>query len=184
MQKVAVILAAGFEEIEAVTVVDVLRRSEVLVVVVSLTGRLEVPGSHHLVLVADELFERVDFAVVDMIVLPGGMPGAMNLDGHEGLKRVIMEFFRVGKWLAAICAAPMVFGNLGILENKNVTSYPGFGKYLHKAVIREESVVEDQRIITANGAGSAMAFSLRLVTLLRGKEVADLVARKMLVPGN
>ncbi len=177
-------LATGFEEIEAVTVVDVLRRSEVQVVVVSLTGCREVSGSHHLMVVADELFEQVDFAGVHMVVLPGGMPGAMNLDGHEGLKRVILEFFREGKQLAAICAAPMVLGNLGILENRNVTSYPGFGKYLYKAIIREDSVVEDQQIITANGAGSAMAFSLRLVALLRGKEVADLVGRKMMVQGN
>lgn len=184
MQKVAVILAAGFEEIEAVTVVDVLRRSEVQVVVVSLTGRSEVAGSHHLVVLADELFDYVDFAGIDAIVLPGGMPGAMNLDGHDGLKQVILKFFKEGKLLAAICAAPMVFGNLGILENKNVTSYPGFGKYLQKAVIREESVVEDQQIVTANGAGSAMAFSLKLVARLRGKEVADLIGRKMLVPVN
>ena len=183
MKKVAIMLATGFEEIEAVTVIDVLRRSEVQVMVVSVTGRLEVTGSHHIRVMADLLFEDAGFSDVDMMVLPGGMPGAVNLDSHEGLRQRILAFFNEGKFLAAICAGPMVYGNLGILENRNATCYPGFAKYLRNARIKDERVVEDQQFITANGPGSAMAFSLRLVAKLSGDETADLTGRKMLVPG-
>ncbi|HNU77215.1 MAG: DJ-1 family glyoxalase III [Prolixibacteraceae bacterium] len=183
MKKVAVMVAEGFEEMEVVAVVDVLRRSEVQAVLVSVSGSDVVTGSHNIRILADAQFERADFSGFDMIVLPGGMPGTRNLDSHEGLKRKILEFHWEGRFLGAICAAPMVLGNLGILEERQATCYPGFEKHLRNARIRNDAVVEDGHIITAHGPGVAIEFGLSLAEKLRGKEVADLVAQKMMMPG-
>ncbi len=109
MNKIAVQLAKGFEEIEAVTIIDVLRRAEFEVTVVSISEKLEVTGSHDIKITADQLFKDVDYSLVDMIVLPGGMPGATNLNNHSGLREKILEFSKNRKPLGAICAAPLVF---------------------------------------------------------------------------
>src|SRR5574338_1623552 len=115
MKKVIVHLADGFEEIEAITPVDVLRRAGCEVVTVSISGRNAVTSRRNITVLADRLFVESDYEMADMIVLPGGQPGANNLNKHEGLKVQIMEFFRQGKLLGAICAAPLVFGSTGIL---------------------------------------------------------------------
>jgi len=126
MKEVIVCLATGFEEIEAITIIDVLRRAGIKVATVSLNGTYEVEGAHAVVVKADRLFEMTDFGQAQMIVMPGGMPGTVNLNNHAGLRKEIGEFNRSGKLLGAICAAPMVLGELGILEGRDVSCYPGF----------------------------------------------------------
>lgn len=180
-KKIAVHLANGFEEIEAVTIIDVLRRADIDVSVVSVTGKLEVTGAHHLKVLADSLFEQVNYDEFYMIVLPGGMPGAANLDAHAGLKEIIMKFNAGNKQLAAICAAPLVYGNLGILKGKQAVCYPGFENYLKGAEVLAIPVVESGNVLTGNGPGSAIKFALKIVEKAVSAEKANLVAKQMLV---
>ena len=181
MKNITVHLAEGFEEIEAISIIDVLRRAEFKVEVVSITGELEVTGSHNIKVTADALFEDIDYSDIDMIVLPGGMPGAANLKAHSGLREQILNFNDSEKPMAAICAAPMVFGNLGLLKEKQATCYPGFEDELHGAIITGEAVAEAGNIITGKGAGVAIKFALKIVEKFNGKEVADELGAKMIV---
>ena len=180
-KKIAVHLADGFEEIEAISIIDVLRRAGLNVVTVSVTGKLEVNGAHQIKVLADKLFESVDYSDVYMIVLPGGMPGASNLNAHEGLRQKIKTFFAEDKQLAAICAAPLVFGNLGILAGKQAVCYPGFESHLKGADILQVPVVESGNIITGRGPGVAIQFALKIVEKLVSVEKAELLATQMLV---
>lgn len=180
MKKITVHLAKGFEEIEAVSIIDVLRRADIEVVIVSVTGRLEVTGSHHIKLTADELFENIDYKYVDMIILPGGLPGANNLKNHIGLQKQILDFHKKGKPLGAICAAPLVFGNLGILKEKNATCYPGFEDQLVGANVTGEDVEVADTIITGKGAGVAIKFALKIIEIIKGKDFSDELASNMI----
>ena len=173
-------LAEGFEEIEALTVVDLLRRAGIEVETVSVTGHLAVFGAHGIEVVADILFEDAVYSTCDMIVLPGGMPGATNLDAHEGLREKIYSFHNQGKKLAAICAAPLVLGHAGVLKGKKATCYPSFEKELEGAEVLEDRVVSDQGVITSRGPATAMAFALALVEDLKNKEAADEIASGLL----
>ena len=181
MEKLAVQLAEGFEEIEAVTIIDVLRRASFDVTVVSITKKLEVTGSHSIIIFADQLFKNVDYSLIDMIILPGGMPGATNLNNHAGLQEQILNFNKNNKPLGAICAAPIVFGNLGILKNKNATCYPGFENKLEGATITGNNIELAGNIVTGKGAGVAMEFALKIVEMFKGKEFADELGAKMIV---
>jgi protein deglycase len=181
MKNIAVHLAEGFEEIEAVSIIDVLRRAEINVTVVSVTDKLEVTGSHGIKIITDKLFNVVNYELVDMIILPGGMPGASNLNNHLGLREQILNFYDNKKLLGAICAAPLVFGSLGILKDKKATCYPGFENQLHGAIVTMENVEVSENIITAKGAGVAIDFALKIVELLKGKEPANKLAQKMIV---
>ena len=173
-------LAEGFEEVEAMTIVDLLRRAEIETETVSITGALPVKGAHGIKLVADILFEDAVYGVCDMIVLPGGLPGATNLDAHEGLREKIYSFNNQGKKLAAICAAPLVLGHAGLLDGKKATCYPGFEKELTGAELCIDAVVIDESIITSRGPGTAMAFTLAIIEELKSKEAADEVAAGLL----
>jgi len=181
MKNIAVHLAEGFEEIEAACIIDVLRRAAFDVTVVSVTGNIEVTGSHHIKISAEQLFEAVNYDMIDIIILPGGMPGSNNLNNHTGLREQILNFNEQNKPLAAICAAPLVFGNLGILKNKKATCYPGYENQLHGAVATSELIEVDGNIITGKGAGVAIEFSLKIVELFNGKETARELARKMIL---
>ena len=180
MKNIAVHLAEGFEEIEAISIIDVLRRADFKVEVVSITGELEVTGSHNIKVTADAFFEDIDYSVIDMIVLPGGMPGAANLKAHSGLREQILNFNDSVKPLAAICAAPMVFGNLGLLKEKRATCYPGFEDELHGAIITGADVEEAGNIITGKGAGVAIQFALKIVEKYKGADEARELAKKMI----
>lgn len=180
MIKIAVPLAEGFEEIEAITIIDVLRRAEIAVTIVSITENLAVNGSHNITILADQLFEEVNFDIFAMIVLPGGIPGVINLKNHIGLQNQIMNFNKEEKPLAAICAAPLVFGNLGILEGKTATCYPGFEDQLLGAEVTSNKVELSDNIITAKGAGVAIEFALKIVEILKGKVIAAELAKKMI----
>ena len=181
MKKIAVHLAEGFEEIEAISIIDVLRRAGFHVTIVSMNKSMEVNGAHEITVKANVLFEDLDYDNIDMIVLPGGMPGAANLKAHSGLREQILNFNDSEKPMAAICAAPMVFGNLGLLKEKQATCYPGFEDELHGAIITGEAVAEAGNIITGKGAGVAIKFALKIVEKFNGKEVADDLGAKMIV---
>lgn len=174
-------LATGFEELEALSPVDVLRRGGVDVKTVSVTEEKTVAGSHGILVTADLLFSEADYDDCEMIVLPGGLPGAANLGLHEGLCEKILEFHGAGKYTAAICAAPMVFGALGILEGKKATIYPGMEKELKGAEATGGLVVRDGSVITGKGPGAALPFALELLTLLKGQAAADAVRSGMLI---
>lgn len=179
-ETIAVHLAEGFEEIEAVSIIDVLRRAEIETLVVSVTGNEEVTGSHGITISSDILFEDVDYSEVGMIVLPGGMPGAKNLKKHAGLGEQIIKFNKENKPLGAICAAPIVLGSLGILNNKNATCYPGFEEQLSGAHVTGNPVETAGKIITGRGPGVAIEFALKIVESVKGKELADELAQKMI----
>ena len=181
MNNITIHLAEGFEEIEAVTIIDVLRRAGLEVVIVSITGNLIVKGSHNIELKADFLFEEVDYAKGQMIILPGGMPGSKNLNEHDGLKHQIIEYHETNKYLAAICAAPIVFGNLGILKERRAVCYPGFERHLLGAEVSNDQYIVDNKIITARGVGAALNFSLEIVRILVGEERAINLRKAMLI---
>lgn len=182
MKKIAVHFADGFEEIEAISIIDVLRRAGFVVTMVSITGNLKVTGAHDIPVFTDQLFEDINYEMIDMNVLPGGMPGAKNLNNHEGLKNQILRFNKSGKPLGAICAAPLVFGQAGILKGKNATCYPGFEDYLEGAKITGKSTEVAGNIITGRGAGVAIDFALKIVEQLKGENAAKELAEKMVVP--
>ena len=181
MAQVAVHLATGFEEIEAITVLDVLRRAGIEVFLVSMNKESHVTGTHGITVLSDRLFEDVDYEQIDMIVLPGGIPGSTNLAVHEGLKQKISEFAGQGKYLAAICAAPMVYGQMGLLKGKAAVCFPGCETYLEGAEIAKENVVQAQNFITSKGPGTALEFSFRLVELLKDADTAEKLRKDMLV---
>lgn len=181
MKKIAVHIAEGFEEIEAVTIIDVLRRAGLVVKTVSVTGEKLVTGSHRIPILTDFLFEEIDYSTIDMIILPGGMPGAKNLDEHTGLKEQILSFHKQKKPLGAICAAPIVFGHLNILNNKMAVCYPGFETELKGANVQHSPVAIDEHILTGQGVGAALAFALKITEELVGKNKADQLAKAMLV---
>jgi len=178
--KIAVHLAEGFEEIEAISIIDVLRRAGLEVITVSVANDLKVTGSHQIQVVADQPFDDVNYDLIDMIVLPGGMPGTKNLNNNTGLKKQIECFYRTGKYLGAICAAPLVFGELGILKGKKATCYPGFEGYLHGAEITEAAFEVAGNIITGKSAGVAITFAIKIVEMLLGPEPAKQLVEKMI----
>lgn len=178
--KVLVPLLAGFEEIEAVTIIDVLRRAEVPVVVASVeAGAVE--GSHALSVLATHALREVDADELAMIALPGGMPGAKNLAEQPDVQRLIKQVAEDGGYTVAICAAPMALAAANVHRDHKVTSYPGFEKYLDGASYVQERVVVDSRVVTSRGPGTALEFALTLVRLLRGPEVEADLREKMLV---
>lgn len=181
METVYAFFADGFEEIEALTTIDVLRRAGMNVEIVSVTPDEIVVGAHNVSILCDVNFENCDFFDAELLFLPGGMPGAATLDKHEGLRKLILSFVEKGKPVAAICAAPMVLGKLGLLKGKKATCYPGFEQYLEGAECVKEHVVRDGNIITGMGPGAAMEFALDIVDLLAGKEKVDELVEAMCV---
>ena len=156
---VYVFLAEGFEEIEALGTVDILRRCELDVQTVSITDSLTVKGTHGICVHADILFEEIRDYEIDALVLPGGLPGADNLENCDKLTTLLKEQAAEGKTLAAICAAPKVFGVLGLLSGVKATCYPGFEAKLVGAVCKRKDVVSDKNFITAKGAGVTQNFA-------------------------
>lgn len=181
MKKIAVHLADGFEEIEALTIIDILRRAELEVLSVSINNNKLVKGAHGIKVEADALFDDINYNTIDMIILPGGMPGTLNLEAHEELKKKVIEFDIDEKWIGAICAAPSILGKMAMLEDREATCYPGFEKYMLGTKLSKESVVVDRNIITSRGPATAIDFSLKLVELLISKEKADELAKGILL---
>lgn len=175
---VYVYLADGFEEIEALAPVDILRRCGVEVQTVGVTGKTVV-GAHGIRVEADILPEAVDLSLAEMLVLPGGLPGTTNLEADARVTDAVCKANAQGKFIAAICAAPSIFGHLGLLVGKNATCYPGFEAELRGAIPCEDGVVCDGNIITARGAGRASDFSFLLAGLLVGGEKALEIRKAM-----
>lgn len=165
-------LANGFEEIEAVVPIDILRRAGVEVKTVSVNDGLEVEGRSRIKMVADCTIKDIDVAGFEMAILPGGQPGTSNLESCGKIREAIKYGMDNGKWIAAICAAPTVLGKAGYLEGKEAVCYPGCEGDLKGAVIGEEAVARCGNIITSRGAGTAMDFAFELVTVLRGEKTA------------
>lgn len=177
-KKAYVFFATGFEETEAIGTTDVLRRGNVETVTVSMTGDRTVTGGHGIPVVTDALFEDIDLTDADALVLPGGGP---MLDDYEDLKKAIVRHYEKGRLVAAICAAPLVLGGLGLLRGRRATCYPGFEQYLTGATVVEEATVKEDNIITGRGPGMVYAFGVAVVDYLMGTETADEVARGLLL---
>lgn len=180
MSKVYVFLAEGFEEIEALMVVDLLRRAQCDVTTVAIMGNLKVKGRSNIEVMADTLYEDVaSFEVADLLVLPGGMPGTLYLEQHEGLRGLLTDQLAKDKKIAAICAAPTVFGKMGLLKEKAATCYPGMEDELFCAEAKTDKVVVDGTITTSRGLGTALEFALELISQLEGVETAEKVAKSI-----
>ena len=169
---IAVLLADGFEEIEALTPVDMLRRAGLEVLTVGITSKIAV-GSHGISVICDKLPEEVDLDMISTVILPGGMPGSLNLDASAFTDEILKSVNARGGRIAAICAAPLVLGRRGLLEGRRATCYPGFESELTGATVTNESVVTDGTITTARGMGVALEFSKELISLLVTKEKAE-----------
>ena len=181
MKTIFVFLAEGFEEIEALTPVDVLRRAGLSVQTVSIMDEQAVKGAHGVPVLADVMFADVNPEDAEMILLPGGLPGATNLDAHEGLSKMIQDFANAKKPLAAICAAPLVFGNRGLLEGKKATCYPGFETYLQGAEYTAALVEVDDNFITGKGPGAAMEFAFAIVEKYCGIDKVNELKQGMMI---
>ena len=173
-------LATGFEEIEALGTADILRRAGLDLQLVSVTGDLTVAGAHGINIEADALFEDVDFFDADMLILPGGMPGATNLADCADLNERLRDHVYLGRPVAAICAAPLVLGRLGLLDGKRATCYPGFEGELEGATCTGAMVEVDGNVVTGKGPAAVFEFGYALVELLKDKATADALRQGML----
>lgn len=181
MKTIYLFLAEGFEETEAVATIDMLRRAGLKVITVSISDQKKVRGSHLIEITADRLFFDSDYSDGIMIILPGGMPGTTNLQQYPPLRELIIDYANQRKYLAAICAAPSVYGNLGLLEGKNATCYPGFEDQLSGANLTNSNVVVNGQFITSKGPGSVFDFGAQIIEILESKEAATRVKTGMLI---
>lgn len=179
MKKAYLFFATGFEEVEALTVVDILRRGGVDCKTVSIMGDYDVTSSHNVTVRADLVFEHQSLDDGDMLIMPGGIPGTPNLKAHKGLEKLILQYQEKGKYLAAVCAAPTIYGEMGLLEGKDATCYPGMEDGLLGANKKTEKVVCDGQFITSRGMGTCIDFGLVLLEKLTDKEMADTISKKI-----
>ncbi|MBQ9765168.1 MAG: DJ-1/PfpI family protein [Lachnospiraceae bacterium] len=183
MKKVYAFLADGFEEVEALAVIDLLKRAKIETIMVSIMDSLTVTGAHDIKVVADKLYSEIDYRDADLLFLPGGGLGTKNLKAHKELADNLLDFAKDDtKRIAAICAAPSVLGLLNILNNKKATCYPGFEEQLLGADVVADGVVTDGRITTAKGMGVSIALGLELISLLIDKETSDRIKAEIQHP--
>ena len=179
MKRFAICMADGCEEIEALTVVDLLRRAGIPIDMVSINAQPKVRGSHDIVFETDTTAAETDWSAYDGVILPGGMPGTRYLKENAYVRKAVQEYFRAGKLVAAICAAPTVLADCGILKGRNATCFPGLETELTGANFRTETVVKDGNLITSRGMGTAIAFGLAIVAYVQGQDSADALAHKI-----
>ena len=178
--KAVICLANGFEEVEALTVSDILRRAKYDVALVSINETPEVESSRGVKVVADAVFTDMDFSETEMIILPGGMPGTNNLQAYEPLRKKVLEFAEGGKFVAAICAAPKILGELGLLKGRKACCHPGFeGELTGAEVVMDHPAVRDGNIITGRSMGCAIPFGLKVLEALAGSEAAREMSEKI-----
>ncbi len=175
---VYIFLADGFEETEALTPLDILRRSGIEAKTVGVTGK-SVTGSHNITVSADITLDEISFSGLEAIVLPGGMPGTLNLEKSDGVQKVIDYANDKGLIMAAICAAPSILGHKNILKGKKATCFTGFEKDLTGAFVISEKAVIDGNVITAYGAGAAFEFGFLITEKLKGRETAEKTRKAM-----
>lgn len=179
MKKAYLFLATGFEEVEALTVVDILRRGGIDCKTVSVMGDYDVTSSHAVTIRADLMFDEQNLDDADMLILPGGIPGTPNLKAHAGLDKLIRQYQADGRYLAAVCAAPTVYGEKGLLQGRNATCYPGLEDGLVGANHKEDKVVCDGQFITSRGMGTCIDFGLTLLAKLTDEANAQDVGQKI-----
>jgi len=179
MPSALVLLAPGFEEIEAVTIIDLLRRADIELTTAALDKEL-VKGSHDILIKADTLLDSVDTDIFDLLILPGGQPGSTYLRNHPAVLKCVRDRFSSRKLVAAICAAPTVFEAAGITDGLKITSYPSEAGAFANGKYIEQNVVKDDVVITSRGVGTAIDFSLKLIAELKGKSKAREVADRIL----
>lgn len=177
MSKIAIFFAKGYEEIEALAVVDILRRCGLTIDMVSVTEEKLVEGAHGIMVGMDKTFSQVNFDEYDCIVLPGGGEGTKGLEAHQGLMEQVDAFYAAGKYIAAICAAPSIFGHRGILKGRKACCYPGFESHLEGAEVSREAVEVSDNVITSRGMGTAIPFGLALAAVFCGSEAAEDMAK-------
>ena len=168
-------LAEGFEEVEALAPLDLIRRAGLEIKTVGVGSKVIV-GSHGIPVTADITADELSDNTPDMIILPGGMPGTKNLDASEIVHKAIADAVKNDAYLCAICAAPMILGKLGLVRGKNAVCYPGFEEYLDGATVPDKKVVRDGKIITAKGMGAAIEFGLAIVSSLKDEKTAEALA--------
>ncbi len=179
MKKALVLLAPGFEEIEAVTIIDILRRGEIEVTTAGLEKDL-ILGSHNIYIKADVYYKDIREEEFDILILPGGQPGSTNLKKDALVLSWIKRRFSAGNGLAAICAAPTVFQEAGIARDLKITSYPGEKAAFSESVYKTDSVVKDKNVMTSRGVGTAIEFALELVSELNSPQAATEIREKIL----
>lgn len=179
MNKAGIFFANGFEEIEGLTVVDVLRRADIAAEMISITAADEVTGAHGITVKMDQKIAAVNFDELDAIVLPGGGVGTANLEACEELMAALDRFHEQKRVIAAICAAPSILGHRGILKGRRACSYPDFESHLHGATVSREAAVCDGHIITGRGMGCSIQFSLAIVEYFQSHEAAAALAAKI-----
>ena len=179
MSKLMICMADGCEEVEALSVVDLVRRAKIEMDMVSVNGKDSIQSSHNVVICVDKKAEEVDVNAYDGVVLPGGMPGTNHLKESAFVGETVKKFYEEGKLVAAICAAPTVLGHVGILQGKKATCYPGMEDGLTGAEKLTDPVVVDQNIITSRGLGTAIPFGLEIVSYLTDEDTAKALAEKI-----
>jgi 4-methyl-5(b-hydroxyethyl)-thiazole monophosphate biosynthesis len=180
MKKAFLFLATGFEEMEAIGTVDILRRGGIDAQTVSITSSNKVCGAHGIEVTADCLLKETDFSEAEALILPGGMPGSKNLNECDPLRELLIKQYKSGKIVAAICAAPLVLGGLGFLKGRKATCYPGIEGTLIGAKVTGKSVEKDGNVITGKGPGLVIPFGLKLVEAIKNEGVAEEVAAGLL----
>ncbi|MBV7271819.1 DJ-1 family glyoxalase III [Clostridium thailandense] len=181
MKKAIVLLAKGFEEVEALAVVDVLRRGGVHCITCSINGEEEILGSHSIHVKANNLLEKTDIDKYDALIIPGGMPGAASLRDSKKVIELVKKFNNEKKLLAAICAGPIVLAKADIISGKRITCYPGFENELGEITYCEDIVVQDDNIITSRGPATALYFGFKILENLADKETVENLKEAMMV---
>jgi len=180
MKRVFLFLAYGFEETEALTTVDLLRRGGIEVITVSVTTENIVSGAHKIPVVADIKIDECDFSQADAIILPGGQPGVNNLKACNSILDLVKASFAENKVICAICAAPSILGQIGLLKNKKATCYPGYETELIGAMLSDDKVCVDGNIVTSRGVGTAIDFALEIIKILDSEIKAESVKKSIL----
>lgn len=178
MKPLFVFFATGFEEIEAIATVDILRRAELPTIMISTTGSLDVTGAHGIVIHTDQLFEETDFGSFTMLILPGG---SVALGEYPPLVKLLEEAHSLNRPISAICAAPAILGNLGMLEGEEAICYPGFESWLKGATISARKVVASAHFITGKGPGATLEFALKIVETIKGSRAAQAIREAMII---
>lgn len=182
MKKSFIFLADGFEELEALSPIDIMRRAGMELVTVSIHDRLTVTGAHGVPVTADAMIDEIDCTDAEWLIYPGGLPGAQYLHESDKVNTLLLRQYNAGGKVAAICASPaLVFAPAGIIDSRKATCYPGMEEHCGKSIMKDSYVVVDGNVVTGQGPAAAIEFGLKIVEITLGKEAADSVAAGMLV---
>jgi len=179
MAKIALLFATGTEECEALNVVDILRRAGEDLNIVSINETVDVTGAHGIRIIADETIDKHDFSKDDVLIIPGGNPGAFNIEDHPLAGKAVDDMSKAGKLMCAICAAPMIYGHKGLLKGRKACIYPGMEAELEGAEVSMDKVIRDGNFITSRGLGTAIPFALEILAALKGRDAADKMAKSI-----